>query len=110
MDGRRDRKDRGSGALPAAAGPGRRGARTGGVALTEAAYAPCQRVGGAVGVVQGALAKGLVEDGGRVVTGGLRLREHGGQCAASGVGQDAFRVLRYRLLEVAGEPVHGPEV
>jgi len=62
-----------------------------------------------VGVVQGALAERLVEDGGRGVSCRFCLGEHGGECVPGGVVEDALGVFRYRLLEVMGEAALGLE-
>lgn len=63
------------------------------MAFAEAADAPGQGAGGAAGVVQGALAERLVEDGGRVVSRCFGLGEHGGECVPGGIVEDALDVL-----------------
>lgn len=70
----------------------------------------CQvRARAGLGVVQGALAERLMEDGGRVVSCCFCLGEHGGECVPGGVVEGALGVFRYRLLEVVGEAVLGLE-
>lgn len=70
----------------------------------------CQvRARAGLGVLQGALAERLMEDGGRVVSCCFCLGEHGGECVPGGVVEGALGVFRYRLLEVVGEAVLGLE-
>ncbi|MFG2227676.1 hypothetical protein [Streptomyces sp. NPDC048644] len=76
------------------------------MSLAEAVDTPGQCAGGAVGVVQGALAERLVENGGRLVPDGLRVGEHRGESISGGAVEDALGVPRYYLLEVVSEPVH----
>lgn len=108
----RRRFDRGVGVACGAAGHGRLGAWAGGVALAEAVDAPGQGAGGVAGLVEGALAEGLVEKGGGVVAGGFGVGEDSGEGVPGegvpgGVFQDAVGVLGGGLLEVAGVAVCG---
>ncbi|HEY1156692.1 MAG TPA: hypothetical protein VGE95_10420 [Arthrobacter sp.] len=77
------------------------------MSLAEALDAPGQGAGGVASVVEGALADGLVEEGGRVVPCLLGLREHRGEGIPSGFLQNALGVLGDGLLNLLGEAVLG---